>query len=202
MPEFAVRCVQYIMNNNVKRVKTGVLTMISMILLVLFPVILILGNDIEMLSVVQDMIEKISLFGGVDLLLVYSICSFGIALAVLIQTLKNDKSARKALSDNMLLHVLQMPAYIMVGIESVICIITIFTIGISIGLMVFCGFSICASGLLALGGIWKASKEGIWRKGIAILYSILSFTVCVDVIVAIIMYVKIKKYYKNGDRNC
>lgn len=197
------------MNNNVKREKTGVLTMISMILLVLFPyililfpVILILGNDIEILSGVQDMIEKISLFGGVDLLLVYSICSFGIALAVLIRTLKNDKSARKALSDNMLLHVLQMPAYIVVGIESVICIITIFTIGISIGLMLFCGFSICASGLFALGGIWKASKEGVWSKGIAILYTVLSFTVCVDVIVAIIMHVKIKKYYKNGDRNC
>lgn len=108
------------------RENTGVLTMISIILLVLFPyilvlfpIILILGNDIEILSVVQDMIEKISLFGGVDLLLVYSICSFGVALAVLIQTLKNDKSARKALSDNMLLHVLQMPAYIMVGIETV-----------------------------------------------------------------------------------
>lgn len=57
------------MNNNLKREKTDVLTMISMILLVLFPyililfpVILILGNDIEILSLVQDMIEKISLF--------------------------------------------------------------------------------------------------------------------------------------------
>ena len=178
-------------------------TITAMILLVLFPyllsllpLVLILGNDIEIFAVVQDMIEKISRFGGVDLLLIYGICSLGVVLAMLVQTKKNDKSARKALSENMLLHVLQTPAYIIIGIESIICIITIFTIGISIALMLFCGLSICSSGLFAVRGIWKASKEGAWIKGMAIVYSVFSFIVCADVIVAIIMHVQITKYYK------
>lgn len=190
------------MNDNAKKEKTGAITIIAMVVLVLFPYLLslfpliwILGNDIEILSAVQDRIEKVSPYGGLDLLLIYVMGSLCVTLFVLIQTKTNNKSARKALRENMLLHVLQMPAYIIIGIESIICIITIFTMGISLVLMLFCGFSICVSGSFAMGGIWIAVREGMWSKGEAMLYSVLSFIVCADVIVAVIMYRKIKKLY-------
>ena len=72
--------------------------------------------------------------------------------------------------------------------------ITIFTIPFSFLLGVFDCLGVLLTGLLAIAGVVRAYKEGRIKKSTAIWCCIGSFVFCIDVIIAIVLYRKVKKH--------
>ena len=115
---------------------------------------------------------------------VLTVKSFGKAYCV------DKKTALSLAKVQMIVRLLQIPAYAAIFIAGVIGVLTIFTIGISLVLAVFDVFSIITTGIASLAvyrGMYKAGLINSKEQG---LYSVLSFIYCLDVIVAVVSYQK------------
>ena len=91
----------------------------------------------------------------------------------------------------------QIPAYIfhfIVGVFSLM--LSIWGIGFLIFVIVVDLLTIILSGILAIGCVLKVKKQGVIQSGTAVLGIIGSFVYCVDVAVAIWLFVKAKKLEK------
>ena len=88
---------------------------------------------------------------------------------------------------------IHIPVYLMIFTVGLIYLLTIFTFRISIALLFIDSMTIILSGLIGLGGIIRSVRENRMTKGIGILFSILQFVFCVDIIVAIVAYIMVKK---------
>jgi hypothetical protein len=69
---------------------------------------------------------------------------------------------------------------------------TIFTMGITIVLMILDVMTIFLSGLVGLSGIIRGSIENKLSKKTAVIHSILQFIFCADIFSCIIVYRKVK----------
>lgn len=107
--------------------------------------------------------------------------------------ISTKQSAEEWLKRNMIIKCAQIPAYIFIFILGFLCLITIFTAGISVLLMVLDGLGVAMTGFLAIAGIVRGCSEGKIGKGAAVLCCIGSFMFCIDVVIAIVLYRKVKK---------
>ncbi len=91
---------------------------------------------------------------------------------------------------NMIMRMLQLPAYVMMFVYGLLCLITIFTFGISIGIIVLEFLGLITSGLYAISTFIYMKREGkITAKG-QVLLSIFSFFYLSDYIASIVAFVK------------
>lgn len=102
-------------------------------------------------------------------------------------------NARELAGVNMLAKLLQIPAYIFNFLAGIACLITIFSMGISVALIFLDGFCIGMTGLLGIAAFHNMQREGRISKKQAVVYSIGSFIFCVDVILAIVGYRRSKQ---------
>jgi uncharacterized protein (DUF983 family) len=86
-----------------------------------------------------------------------------------------------------------MPAYIIIFILGVICILAILTIPFAFVLSLFSFASLIISGIYAVTCYKKLKDKAIISNKSFILYSLLSFVYIADLFTAIIVY---KKYYR------
>jgi len=93
---------------------------------------------------------------------------------------------------NMTIKLIQIPAYVLIFIFGLLCLITIFTTGISIILMIFDSMAIFLTGLIGLSGVIKCLIENKITKKTAVIYGIFQFVFCVDIITSIKIYKKTK----------
>lgn len=91
---------------------------------------------------------------------------------------------------NMIVKLIQIPAYIFIFIIGILCTVMIFTIGITFVLMLMDALSIGLTGLFAVAAFQNLNREGLITRKTQIIYSIASFLFCVDVIIAVIGYRK------------
>lgn len=102
-------------------------------------------------------------------------------------------NSRELAGVNMLAKLLQIPAYIFNFLAGIACLITIFSMGISVALIFLDGFCIGMTGLLGVAAFHNMQREGRISKTRQVLYSIGSFVFCVDVILAIVGYRRSKQ---------
>ena len=102
-------------------------------------------------------------------------------------------NARELARVNMLVKLIQIPGYIFIFLAGIACLITIFTMGISVALVFLDGFCIGMTGLLGIAAFHNMKREGRIAKTRQVLYSIGSFVFCVDVILAIVGYKRSKQ---------
>jgi hypothetical protein len=117
-------------------------------------------------------------------------------ICTLIFSIKNialKKESQKILFFNMLIKLIQIPAYISIFIIGIMGLITIFTIGITIVLIILSCLTIFLTGTIGLSGIIRGFLERKLSLKYAILYAFLQFIFCIDVIGSIIIYQKVKK---------
>ncbi len=93
----------------------------------------------------------------------------------------------------MIVRIVQTPAYIAIFIAGSIGVITIFTIGISVALAVFDVLSIVVTGLSSVGVYALLGKRGMISQKERLIFSVAGFIYCFDVIVAIICYRQINE---------
>jgi hypothetical protein len=143
----------------------------------------------------NTLMEKIFHNNGLYLILLLIITYIIALFSSIIFCVKNillKINSQKLLYINMIIKLIQIPAYILIFIFSLLCLLTIFTMGISIVLMIFDSMSILLTGIIGLAGIIRCLIENKLPKKTVIIYGILQFVFCVDIIASIIIYNKIK----------
>lgn len=134
-----------------------------------------------------------NIFVAITLILVYyGVCIISVFITMVL-TLRNHLNSKNILKVNLIIKCLQIPAYIGIFIIGLMCLLTIFTFGISVVLFLFDCFSIFLSGMIALSGIIGARKQGLITKNCSIIYGICSFIFCIDIVIAFSLYIKSKK---------
>lgn len=92
----------------------------------------------------------------------------------------------------MIIKIIQIPAYLFIFAIGFVCLITIFTVGISFVLLILDGVSIILSGLIGVFVVRRCYADGILTRTEMVIHSILQFVFCLDVVSAIIVFRKVK----------
>ena len=91
-------------------------------------------------------------------------------------------------TSNMMVKLIQIPAYLFLFAVGLLCCVMIFTIGISFALLLLDIFSIGMTGLFASAAFHALRKEQKISGKMQVFYSLASFLFCVDIVIAILGY--------------
>ena len=97
------------------------------------------------------------------------------AVLLLLRNLKTARSARELLGINMAVKLLHVPAYLLLFFFGFASLITIFTAGFAVVVMVLDGLAIGLSGLVGLGAVLRFRGEGGLPMHKAALHGFLQF---------------------------
>ncbi|MDF2905515.1 MAG: hypothetical protein K0R34_836 [Herbinix sp.] len=114
------------------------------------------------------------------------------AIAGFMKGVTKKYQPQEILRINMMIKLLHIPAYLLIFVFGLLCTITIFTIGVTVVLMILDGMTIVLSGLVGLGGIIGSLREKKISTNKAVIHGILQFVYCADVISSIVMYRTVK----------
>lgn len=115
------------------------------------------------------------------------------AVSVCVSGILRKRDAFGMIRTVMLIKVISIPAYIVIFIVGTLCMLTIFTFGISIFLMLFDAMSIFLSGTVGVAAVKRAHDEKVISVGEAVLHGILQFLFCADVVSSLILFCKAKR---------
>lgn len=101
--------------------------------------------------------------------------------------------ARQTAFFNMLIKLVQIPAYLAIFVLGVLFFLTIFTYGFSVFFVLFDCITIFLTGLVGLTANLRVYKEGKCSGSFAALNSVCQFVFCIDVISAVIVYICSRK---------
>ena len=91
-----------------------------------------------------------------------------------------------------IMRIIQIPGYLICFALAVLFLMTIFTVGFSLFLLILDSASILITGLFSIPVYAALYKNGLISRGRAIGCSALSFVFCADVIVSVFCYKKVK----------
>lgn len=127
-----------------------------------------------------------------------------LGVSVLSAILQKNYSPAEAAGLNMLVKLLHIPAYIINFIVGVVGIpaIALYGLGIFIiELMIAIDIStIIFTGMQAVGASINMYKKRVINKAFCVIYSIMSFVFCADVVVAIAMYIQARIGMKKKEK--
>ena len=157
-------------------------------LIAILPVMLIASDKSKFITWIWKYLFHNSVFVPLILLLLFGAVMYILNIIFMIQARNGCFHATDLARANMIVKLIQIPAYIfMIGI---LCMVMIFTIGISFVLLLLDALSIGLTGLFAIAAFQNLNREGMITRKAQFIYSIASFLFCVDVIIAVIGYRK------------
>lgn len=98
---------------------------------------------------------------------------------------------------NMLIKTISIPAYLVIFVIGTACMLTIFTVAISVILMILDVMAIVLSGLIGISAVKRSYDSKAISANEMILYGVLQFVFCADVVTSIIVFRKSKKICKS-----
>lgn len=131
-------------------------------------------------------------FQGLLYLCIFGLIALISAVCLCISNLVRKGDALELARTNMIIKLVQIPAYFLIFVIGFICMITIFTIGISLVLMLLDCASILFSGLVGVSAVKRCHGDNILSTNETVLHGILQFLFCADIVSAIIVYRKAK----------
>ena len=162
-------------------------------LIILFPYFILLALFCLFTNTFMDTVfNNNGLYVLLALILLY-IIALVCSIIIFITSIVFQRSSQQLLHINMIIKIIHIPAYILIFLFGLLCLLTIFSAGITIVLMILDIMTIFLTGLIGLVGIIRSVIENKLSKKTAIIYAIFQFIFCVDVISSIIIYKKIKK---------
>lgn len=121
------------------------------------------------------------------------VISFICTLVYMPLCLSKGWSARQTAFFNMLIKLVQIPAYLAIFVLGVLFFITIFTYAFSVFFVLFDCITIFLTGLVGLTANLRLYKEHKCSGSFAALNSVCQFIFCIDVISAVVVYVYSRK---------
>lgn len=98
---------------------------------------------------------------------------------------------------NMVLKIVQIPAYIAVFLLGALSFSTLFTMGLAAVFFLFDCASIFLTGLIGVTSVARCYADRIISKRFSIINGLLQFVFCADVISSIIIFVQAKRKHKS-----
>ncbi len=154
----------------------------------LLPVLLFANGKSIIVTFLWENLFSNNIFVPLILLLFFGILMYIINILFLLQARQGRWSARELARTNMIVKLAQIPAYVFIFVVGVICMIMIFTVGITFMFALLDAFSLGMTGLYALAVFYRLRKEYIISTKMQICYALASFVFCADVIAAILGY--------------
>jgi hypothetical protein len=111
---------------------------------------------------------------------------------IFIKSIITKRDSKELLYTNMIIKLVHIPAYIIIFFIGLLSLITIFTMGITIVLILLDCMTIFLSGLIGLSGIIRGFIENKLSKKAAVIHAVCQFIFCADIISCIIIYRKVK----------
>lgn len=105
---------------------------------------------------------------------------------------------RKVALFNMVIKIVQIPAYIAVFLLGALSFRTLFTMGLAVVFFLFDCASIFLTGLIGVTSVIRCYTDSIISKRFSILNGLLQFVFCADVISSITIFVQVKYKNKSG----
>lgn len=157
---------------------------------VLFPYVALfsmycLSNDFIMEKFFQGRISML-----MPSLILLWLVGFILTNTFMLRALKKKYDTKTLGKINMFIKLIHMPAYLVIFIMSIIFMVSIFTAGISVILLIIDIMTIILSGLVGLTTILRCRIDKTLNNKSTVLHSILQFVFCIDVISSIIVYGK------------
>ena len=131
----------------------------------------------------------------------YVIVAFIGNIIYIIMTSHKKINPKSLLKTNMIIKLVQIPAYIIIFFLGLICMLTIFTIPITVAYILFDFISISLTGLLGTNGLSRIKDENGKVTIITLLKIFSQYIFCVDVVVAVFAYISIRNKSINTEQN-
>ena len=142
---------------------------------------------------VSDWLDSNYLIMGICILIIPTIFLLVMGIAYAVYGIKksgeiSDDEGVSLIRTQMIMRIVQIPCYVAVFVVAVICILTIFTFGFTLLLGVVDCISIVITGMVSIPVyvILKQSGRISYRR--MVIYSVLSFVFCADLIVTAVCY--------------
>ncbi len=172
---------------------------LPLILIILFPYSIVLLISSLLQPTLMEVFFHNHILIGLFFVCILGLLSFISAIFIGIKNLTNQNNPIKAAKQTMLIKLFQVPAYLSIFVVGLACMVTIFSMGISFFLIIFDCVSIFLSGFVGVSAVKCNYTNGILLKKELLLYSILQFVFCVDVICAIFLWKKAVYYFSKKD---
>lgn len=126
-------------------------------------------------------------------LLMYSMIALSLNFCFMIQSIRMDREPLALAKVAMIIKLVQIPAFLVIFIYGLLFTITIFTIGFAIGFVVFDALSLFLSGMVMTASVLNSKRRREVPNTQAILFILSQFLFCVDVVVSVVWYRRLKK---------
>lgn len=164
---------------------------IAMLLVMIFD-----ANDNKFLGIIWEYCFGNSIVTPLVILFILGIVLFLLNIVNCIKILRSKDDAGDIVKLHFIVKIIQVPAYVLIFIVGLMCMITIFTIGITIVLMLLDMFSVVLTGIYGLAAFQKMKKEETIDQTTQVIWSVGSFVLCVDVAIAVMAFLKEKRVAK------
>ncbi len=123
------------------------------------------------------------------------------SIVYLICAIRNKWQAKSLALANMIVKLVHIPAYILTFLIGSSGLIFIKLIAITLLMFLFDCITISLSGIIALSAGVRARTENKISTVYMVIFCISSFVFCIDVISAVVLYIKLKRLTKIYDNN-
>lgn len=154
----------------------------------LFPVLLFIGGKNKIAAFIWEHLFMNNIFVPLGMLILFGLIMYAVNISFLMRTWKGKWDAQELAHTNMIVKLIQIPAYIFIFVIGLLCTVMIFTIGISFVFMLLDALSIGMTGLFATAAFNGLKKEQKISGKMQVFCSLASFLFCADVIIAIVGY--------------
>lgn len=124
--------------------------------------------------------------------LTWLVCGIGAIWLVVLNT-SSKTDVRTAARNNMIIKLVQIPAYILLFLVGVVFAMFVFTIFITFSIILIDVMAISLSGINGVFVACKCGKTGLLKVDGAVLFSLSQFVFCMDVVCAVTLYLKVKR---------
>ena len=126
-------------------------------------------------------------------LLIVCLIAFVFAVFYFVAAIRGEWDALTLARTAMVIKLIQIPGYIGIFVFGVLLVITVFTVGFSVGLFLVDCLTVLLSGLAALPAVVNGARGGILSAKKAIWLGVLQFVFCADVAAAIVLFRTLKE---------
>lgn len=157
-------------------------------LIALLPTLLFAADKNKIFAFIWEHFFFNNIFVPLGFILLLGIIVYTLDILFLLMARNGRWSSQELTKSNMMVKLVQIPAYLFIFIVGLLCSVMIFTIGVSFALFILDMLSIGMTGLFASASFYALRKEQKISGKMQALYSLASFLFCVDIVIAILGY--------------
>lgn len=154
----------------------------------LLMVLLFTGGKSQITTFIWEYLFHNNVFVPLGFILIFGMSMYIINILFFLKARNGNWRALELTRTNMVVKLIQIPAYLLIFGMGLLCTLMIFTIGITFVLILLDAFAIGMTGLFAATAFYNLKKEQKITGTMQALYTFASFLFCMDVIAAIIGY--------------